>query len=209
MIMGRRAFLTNVAAVAVFPALPQIAMTEPVAVAEALKPATTIWVGGHNGEFDWHPFNAESREDAIKELLNYFGPDYSVDGEPYTIEDADLCLERAKEMDGLEPEQVKPYHWILAGFGASCDRCGSECFAPDGARAIAGEAVCEECLTIPDLLEGDDYDQEDAEDRLKDWFIGHDCDEASVRKQMSRSFDPDLIPTDVWQKCLAEARAAL
>lgn len=64
---------------------------------------------------------------------------------------------------------------------------------------FAAEVVCEECTTIADLLGGDD-DIQLAEERLTEWFLGHDCDEESVREQMSKSFDPDLIPSEVWQK---------
>jgi hypothetical protein len=75
--------------------------------------------------------------------------------------------------------------------------------------AFGTEAVCEDCTTIIDLLGSDDDDKELAEEQLTEWFLNHDCDEASVRKQMARSFNPDLIPLEIWQKCLAEARAEL
>lgn len=203
--LSRRTFLASTAALAIAPALPALSSVAPAAA--AVKPATTIWVGGHDGEFDWQPFDAETREQAMRELFNIWEgiPEGEITDE--VLAENGLCLQRADSMDGLQVEEIKPYDWVEAGLGACCDRCSHECFGPDGARAINGEAICEECLTIPDLLDSHKYDREVAEERLTEWFLGHDCDEASVRKQMSSSFDPDLIPTDIWQKCLAEARA--
>ncbi|MGH0229594.1 hypothetical protein NKZ03_26250 [Sinorhizobium meliloti] len=209
MMISRRTLLVSASAAAIVPALPKIALPAPITAVEAVKPATTIWVGGHNGEFDWQPINAETRQEAMRELIaSWEGiPDGEVTEEDLARHD--LCLERADSMDGLQVDEIKPYDWVNAGLGACCDRCGGECFAPDGARAINGQAICEECLTIPDLLDSDQYDQELAKERLTEWLMNHDCDEASVRKQMSRDFDPDLIPVDLWQKCLADARAEL
>ncbi len=207
--LNRRTFLTSAAALALAPALPARLLAAPTAAVEAVAPLTTIWVGGHNGEFDWQPINAETREQAMRELIASWQGTTQGDITDETLAEFDLCLERASSMDGLQVDQIKSYDWVHAGFGASCDRCGSECFAEGGARAINGEAICEECLTIPDLLDTDEDDQVLAEERLTEWLLNHDCDEASVRQQMARSFDPDLIPSATWEKCLAEARAAV
>lgn len=206
--LNRRVFLASSSTIAVAHLLPTLPASA-AKVATAAKPATTMWVGGHDGEFDWQPFSAETREEAIRALFN------SWEGEPPSeisdeiLSQHGLHIQRAESMDGLRVDEIKGHHWIDAGLGCSCDRCGSECFAPDGARSINCEAICQECLTIPDLLDSDEYDREVAEERVTEWFLDHDCDEASVRKQMARSFDPDLIPSEIWQKCLAEARANL
>lgn len=219
MMISRRMFLAGTSALAIVPALPSITIAAPIAAVEAAKPLTTIWVAGHAGDFDWQPFNAETRTDALRQALYYhnFGTPEEVD-QLLTLPEADLKkrldaswfgLDRAPTMDGLQPDEIKGHHWIDAGMGACCDRCDSECYGGDGGRVFGAEVVCEECTTLPDLLSGDDDDIELAEERLTEWFLGHDCDEASVREQMVRDFDPDLIPVDIWQKCLAEARAAL
>lgn len=218
MMISRRTLLVSASAAAIVPALPKMAFPASVAAVEAVKPTTTIWVAGHAGDFDWHPFHAESRIDALRQALYHhnFGTMSEVD-ELLALPEAELKkkldaawfgIDRVPSMDGLQPEEIKPHHWIDAGMGAFCQRCDSECYGGDGGRVFGAEVVCEDCTTIPDLLGGDEDDVEMAEERLTEWFLGHDCDERSVRKQMSKDFDPDLIPTDIWQKCLAEARAA-
>jgi hypothetical protein len=218
-LISRRAFLAGTSAVALVPVLPNITIAAPVAAVEALRPSTTMWIAGHYGDFDWHVFEGKNKLDVLREALLYHGHGNGEEvAEMLTLDEKELAkeldrlgfgLDRAQKMDGLQPEEVEPHHWIRAGFGASCSRCDGECYAHDGARAIGTEVVCEECMTIPDLLSGGKWDKELAEERLTDWFVNHDCDEASVRKQMSRDFDPDAIPIEIWQKCLAEARAEL
>ena len=208
MMISRRMFLAGTSALAIVPALPTLALpTAAAAPIETVKTATTIWVGGTDGEFDWRPFNAATKKDALKQLANYHGWEYDLEGDPYLP--TGLSLQRAPKMDGLLPDEIKPHHWIRSGLGAFCDRCDSECYGNDTGRVFGTEVVCEECTTIPDLLSGDEYDVQMAEERLTEWFLDHDCDEASVREQMSRDFDLNLIPVDIWQKCLAEARAEL
>lgn len=216
MIMGRRAFLTSVAAVAVLPALPQIAMASPVAAAETLTPATTIWVGGHHGEFDWHPFNASSWRDAVKQMLEYHGHGNEEEiAATMTMTDEELRTElkhfgmdteRAHRMDGLQPDDIKSYHWIRAGLGASCSRCDSECYADNGARAIGTEAVCEECVTLTDLLQGDKWDRDRAEEQLVEIMVDEGCDEGEVFAILSRDNDMSAVTPEIWVKCLGEAR---
>jgi hypothetical protein len=214
--LSRRAFLTSTAALAIVPALPAVLSAAPTVA--VTKPATTIWVAGHAGDFDWHPFHAETRLDALRQALYHhrFGTGDDMDEllalpEPELakrLDSASFGLDRVPSMDGLQPAEIKPYHWIDAGMGAFCDRCDSECYGGDGGRVFGTEVVCEECTTIPDLLGADDDDVEIAEERLTEWFLGHDCDEQSVRRQMSKDSDPDLISPHIWQKCLAEARTA-
>ncbi|NNU66580.1 hypothetical protein G9X67_15005 [Rhizobium sp. WYCCWR 11152] len=192
-------------------------MPAPVAAVEVAKPATTIWVGGHYGEFDWHPFNGATKRDVIRQLLEYHGhgndeeialtmtmTDEELDKELKSME---MDVERAKSMDGLQPDEVKPYHWIKAGLGASCDRCNSECYEPDGAVVISFQAVCEECITLADKLELGWNDE--VEEQLTDIMVDNDCHEADVREILGREMYVDLIPGEMWAKCLAEARAAL
>jgi hypothetical protein len=206
--LSRRMFLASSSAIAAAHLLPTLPASADQA-ATAAKPATKIWVGGHDGEFDWQPFNANTREEAIRQLFNSWEGVPPGDITEDILAEHGLCLQRAETMDGLQVDEIKGHNWIDAGLGCCCDRCGSECFAPDGARSINGEAICEECLTIADLLDSDEYDRRVAEERLTEWLMDHDCDEVSVREQMSSNFDPDLIPVDIWQKCLAEARSAV
>lgn len=206
--ISRRNFLVSSAALAIAPALPS-ATAAPVAAVEAVKPATTIWVGGHDGEFDWHPFNAPTKDDAARQLLAYHGREFDLDGKPYTLEDAYLSLERAHEMDGLQVEEIKSHHWISAGFGSFCERCDSECFADNGARVVGCEVVCEECLTITDLLAGDEWDNSQAEEKIIELMVDEDCDEAAIFEVLSRDNDMSVITPAIWVKCLAEARSAL
>ncbi|MGO7686226.1 hypothetical protein ACC696_16400 [Rhizobium ruizarguesonis] len=208
MIIGRREFLTSIAAVAVLPALPQIAMAAPVAAAEALKPAITIWVGGHYGEYDWQTVDAPTREEAVKQLLHYFGTDHDLDGKPYTMEDADLALERAEKLDGIAVDDIKSYHWIDAGFGTYCARCDSECCAEEGARVVECEAVCVECLTFSDKIYLGDYEDE-IEEQIVEIMVDNDCNEPEVLEILARSGGAESISPELWAKCLAEARAAL
>ncbi|PYB71306.1 hypothetical protein [Rhizobium wuzhouense] len=202
MMLSRRAFLTSSAALAIAPALPSIAA--PVAAPAEAAPATTIWVGGHDGEFDWRPFDATSREDAARQLLAYHGRDIDLDGRPYTLEDACMSLERAHKMDGLQVDEIRSHHWIRAGFGSFCERCDSECFAFDGARVISGEVVCQECVTITDLLA--DGDDDDAQERLVEIMIDEECDEGAVFSILVRDNDMSVITPEFWIKCLGEAR---
>lgn len=219
--LSRRAFLSGAAAVAIAPAIPSLpgAGTTVAAPAVAPAPLTTIWVGGHAGEFDWHPFNAKTKKDALRELMYHhsFGNEEEIEAMMGLTEKelekelrhSDLRLERVAKMDGLQTDEIESHHWIRAGLGASCDRCGDECYADGGARAIGANAVCEECLTLGDLLAGDKWDVEVAEERLTEMFIDHDCDEGAVFALVSRSCDPNTIGQSRWIKCLAEARAEL
>ncbi|MGZ2484345.1 hypothetical protein ACVITL_002868 [Rhizobium pisi] len=217
--ISRRKFLASSAALAIAPALPTITAAAPVASVEAVKPATTIWVGGHHGEFDWHPFNAPTWRDAVKQMLEYHG--YGNDEEiadTMTLTDEELRkelkyagmdAERAHKMDGLRPDEIRGHHWIRTGLGSTCDRCGSECYDGDGGRAIGTEVVCEDCLTLTDLLHGDKWDIERAEEQIIEVMVDADCDEGEAFEVLSRGNDMSVITPTIWVKCLAEARAAL
>lgn len=195
--LSRRAFLASTAAIALTPAIPKLSIAAPVA--QAVEPATTIWVGGTPGEFDWQPFHARSRDDALRQLCHYHGLDSETEANQ-------LALERAPKMDGLHPDEIKGHHWIKAGFGSLCSRCDGECDGSDGAVAIDTEVICEECLTLADRL-ALGYDDE-VEERLIELMMDEDCDEAAVREVLNRDMDVDAIPATMWTKCLAEARAA-
>jgi hypothetical protein len=208
MMISRRTLLVGASAAAIVPSLPRVAVPASVATVEAVKPATTIWVGGHYGEYDWHTFDAPTREEAVKQLFHYFGTDNELNGEAYTMEDADLALERAEKLDGIALDDIKPYHWITAGFGTYCSRCDNECCAMDGARVIEFEAVCEECLTFRDKIALGGYEDE-IEEQIVEIMIDNDCDEVAVREILNRRDELDVIPPSLWEKCLAEARAEL
>ncbi|WP_075292615.1 hypothetical protein [Pararhizobium arenae] len=211
--LNRRAFLTSAAALAVTPAIPAqlLAATAPAAVS-----VTTIWVGGHYGEFDWHPFHAKDRLDALRQLLHYHGWNEEEIGRALTLPEdklakelssAEIDVARAEAMDGLQVDEIKAHHWIRAGMGACCSRCSYECDAESGARAVGEEAVCEECLTLEDKLTLGDNDE--VEEELIELMMDYECAEAEVRKVLTRSMDPTVIPAAMWEKCLATARAEL
>lgn len=214
--IGRRTFLVGTSAVAIAPLLPALPVADPANLVAEL-PKTTIWVGGHYGEYDWHPFHGESKRDVIRQLFNYHGHgnDDEIDA-TMTMTDEELDAElkamemdvaRAEVMDGLQVEEIKPHHWIRAGLGCLCSRCDCECCADNGARAIGVEAVCEECLTLADRLELGDHDE--VEEELIEMMMDHECEEDEVREVLARSIDPALIPTAMWEKCIATARVEL
>ncbi|QSY98552.1 hypothetical protein J2J97_32115 (plasmid) [Rhizobium bangladeshense] len=213
--ISRRQFLGAAVATSCSALIPEIALPAPVA--QQVAPATTIWVGGHSGEFDWQPFNASSWRDAVKQLLGHHGfgneeeiaammtlPDEELRAE---LKHFHMDVERARKMDGLQPDDIKPHHWIRAGLGACCSRCDSECYADNGGRAIGTEAVCEECLTLTDLIQGGGkWDLDQAEEQLVELMIDEDCDEGAVFAILSKSNDMSVITPAFWTKCLGEAR---
>lgn len=213
--INRRTFLAGTSAVAVAPMLSPLSMAEAVTVVAPL-PKTTIWVGGHYGEFDWKPFHAKDRLDALRQLLHYHGWNEEEIGRALTLPEEQLAKElscseidvaRAEVMDGLQVDEIKAHHWIRAGMGACCSRCSYECDAESGARAVGEEAVCEECLTLGDKLAIGDNNE--VEEELIELMMDHECAEGEVREVLARSMDPAVIPAAMWEKCLATARAEL
>ena len=212
--ISRRTFLAGTSAVAVAPLLPAHPVAEAAPVVVKL-PRTTIWVGGHLGEFDWQPFHAATKKDALRQIMRHhgYGDDDDIEAALSLPDDelaknlsaCELHFERAEKMDGLEPDEIKAHHWIRSGLGACCNRCSYECSAEDGARAIGDECVCQDCLTIADLLQGDRWDIEQAEEELIELMMDHECAEDEVREVLSRSIDPALIPAAMWEKCLKTA----
>lgn len=213
--ISRRTFLAGTSAVAVAPLLPALPVAEAAPIVAEL-PKTTIWVGGHYGEFDWHPFHAKDRPDALRQLLHYHGWNEEEIGRALTLPEEKLAKElssaeidvaRAEVMDGLQVDEIKAHHWIRAGMGACCSRCSYECDVESGARAVGEEAVCEECLTLEDKLALGDSDE--VEEELIEMMMDHECAEDEVREVLARSMDPTVIPAALWEKCLVAARAEL
>jgi hypothetical protein len=218
MMISRRVFLASTAALAIAPALPSVASTVPAT--SIAKPATTMWVGGHWGEFDWKPFYGTTKRDVIRQLLHHHGhgtdeeieltmtmSDEELDRELSGIE---LSIDRAPVMDGLLPEEIKGHHWIRAGFGYSCARCDGEAYAEDGGRVVGEEVVCVECTTVSDLIKsGNRYDIDLAEERIVEIMMDHDCDEGQAFEVMARDNDMSTVTPALWVKCLAAARAEL
>jgi hypothetical protein len=213
MILSRRSFLVSASALAIVPALPSMFTAAP-ATAATIGPATTIWVGGHAGEFDWHPFAAKTKKDALRELMNYHGY-----GSPEEIElmlelpedevasilkADDLEISRAPKMDGLQPDDIKPHHWIRAGLGACCDRCSYECYDGDGGRAIGTECICEECLTLSDLVNDGDID--DAVEKLAEHLAENDFDREGVTAFLAMDNDMSVITEEIWARAMEDAR---
>ncbi|MDR6818446.1 hypothetical protein J2X76_003623 [Neorhizobium sp. 2083] len=211
--LSRRAFLTSTAAVAIAPLLP--AVQSVAAEATLIRPATTIWVGGHRGEYDWQPFHGETKRDVIRQLLEHHshGNDEEIDA-TMTMTDEELdvelkamemSLQRVSKMDGLQPDEIRGHHWIRAGLGSCCDRCDSETCADMGARALNGEAVCEECLTFRDKIQLGDYEDE-IEEELVELLTDHDLNEAEVFQVLAMRGDETAVSPALWAKCLVEAR---
>lgn len=192
--LTRRGVLALGAAAATAAAVPP-ALSLPVS-APTVKPATTIWVGGTDGEMDWHCFDAKSEADAMKQLLRYHDVP---DGEtrPY------LQVQRAPSMDGLRPREIGRADWIRARLGTLCDRCDDECFGDNNGRVIAGEVVCDECLTIADKLQV--WRADDVEDELAEILIDQDGDLAAAKVHIGSS--ADVVTDEMWARVVARRSA--
>ena len=214
--LSRRTFIASAAATAVVPVMPSLGTAGNPPARPASNPLSTMWVGGHWGEFDWQPFNARTRAEALRQLLRHHGCD-DVDKvvslpeneQEKLLNSMEISIQRVETMDGLEPEEVKPHHWVSAGLGSLCSRCDNECYGCDGGRVFGTEVVCEECTTIVDLVRGSTSDVDVAEERLVELMIDEECDEASVLEVLGRNMDVSAIPAVFWEKCLGAARAEL
>ena len=190
--ISRRSFLlSGVAAIAV-PVLSPVAV--PLAAARS-APATKIWICGTPGEYDWHPFDAPTREAAWRQFCHYRGRD-----EAAPIDDQ--CIDRAVGFDGQFPEDIRGADWIANGFGACCDRCGYETHDGAGGRVIADEVVCEDCLTYSERVEID------RDGVLNDLIceISDDGADAVQRRMILRGEWGDMPPA-LWAEAVAVSDA--
>lgn len=54
-----------------------------------------------------------------------------------------------KRWDDLDREPTAG-DWLTAGMGHTCSRCGEETSVDCGGKNVAGVAVCEDCMKLPD-----------------------------------------------------------
>lgn len=117
-------------------------------------------VGTDSGDFDWTAIAADSHDHACR--LYAYDHDISCcemhgDGRsgpcPMPCEWCG-CEDQFEMPDHIMSQRVsmwdkvkniKPMHWIKAGFGAYCEWCDFECFADEGAVVFRGKATCQEC----------------------------------------------------------------
>jgi len=136
----------------------------PAAVAALSAPAPlvsgTAWAVGTPGEFNFQAIFAATEEEAIAGWLAEYGVAGECEqGGPAGVKedcDCEACyyareLEPARMPEWDGKSEVSSGDWISVGWGAHCSRCGEECFGDDGARSVAGKAVCGDCVTLADL----------------------------------------------------------
>lgn len=190
MSVSRRSFLLGTSAALLVPTFPFApAMATPVAA----RPALLAYAVGTPGEYDWQAIFARSPEDAFQEWVwSYHGDD---DDAPKF--DPDFVY-RVSAWDGKA--SISPADWLNADMGHCCERCSYETDSDSGGRVVAGEVVCEECLTIGDRCECDPDDVvEDLADRIAS------KGEEEVKAWLVRCGWGDEVPDDIWQRAVAAA----
>jgi hypothetical protein len=196
MSISRRAFLTGMAGVAAAPIVPALPVSAAPTVELAAAPSWTMWAIGTPDEYDWRAIAAPTREDAFREYLHLQGISVDSADTAYPI---DECVKRVTIWDDLGPDKVRPGDWIDADMGHSCFRCDSECYGPDGARNLDGEAVCQECLTIADIVAHDE--DEDVIERLAD-EIADRGEDGTIEWLASEEAE---VPPDLWAEAVRRA----
>lgn len=188
--ISRRQLLLGASSVAAGAILAPLASQLP---ATAQTPSTVAYAVGTPGEYDWQAIRAFSPEDAFREwAISKWGADE--DAPAFDPE----YVTRVDQWDELST--VNPGDWLDAGLGHICERCGYETHPETGGRSVAGEVVCEECLTIPDRVIVDPQDVvEDLGNRIAD--EGTD----DVREWLKRRGWWSKLPDDLWQKSIAFA----
>jgi len=201
--VSRRVFLSGAASVAAAPLLPVLPASADVTVIGvdmATGPSVsgwTMWAVGSGAEsFDWRCIAADSELSAWRQWLSLTGND------PDDFSDnLSERVARIEIWDDLGPEGVKSGDWIDANMGHCCARCDCECYGGDGARNIDGEAVCEECLTIGDIIAHDR--DEDVIERLADEIA--DRGEDGTRRLIAECGAD--VPVDLWLEAVRRAAA--
>jgi len=194
--LSRRAFLFSASATALAAAMPaSLSVAAPVAAGVDLstKPDLLAFAVGTPGEFDWQAIHARTAEDAFREwAFSRWGDD-----EDAPEFDPEFVM-RVEKWDTLE--SIRPADWLAVDLGHCCERCGYETHHDAGARIVAGEVVCEECLTLADRVAIDPDDVvEDLANRIADEG------EADVRDWLERQ--KASVPDDLWQRAVRESRS--
>lgn len=153
--LSRRDLLVGVAAVAAAASIPEM----PAMAAAPTAPAEVLpaWVVGSDGEYNWQHIIARTERQARRFFAQECG-DYEEDCDHETHqENCDCCeaiaqydAERKPMWDGKHEGDISPGDWLRSGSGHVCSRCSCETFPGDGGHAVDDEAVCEDCMTLPD-----------------------------------------------------------
>lgn len=133
-------------------------LTTPVISVIAEPARMPMWAVGTYGEYNWMAVAAPSREGAVKAFLDLAGYEDEAEYE------APLDVQRCASWDVLKGEP-SPGDWLRAGMSHVCSRCNFEISFCDG-RAVADEAVCDDCMTLADW---DIVDPEYAAEIREDW----------------------------------------
>lgn len=196
MTLSRRSFLVSSAAAILAPALPSLTTAAPVTVGVdlAAKPDLLAFVIGTPGEYDWQTCFASTAEEAFEEWV------WQSVHEPGDVSFDPDYVRRIPEWDGRDPQTITGVDWFDANMGYCCGRCGYETHPELGGRAVRGEVLCEECLTLADRLAGaPDEVVEDLAERIA-------CDGEDVARAWVARQRVDL-PAAIWERALAEAHA--
>jgi len=177
MSLSRRAFLLGASSSALAAALPAPAFSAmSIGIDLSKGPDLMAFAVGTPGEYDWQAIFARTPEEAFREWAcdRDWGDEPAVFDEEY--------VQRVEAWDGLR--RVAPANWFDAGLGHCCERCGYETHPDFGGKIVAGEVVCEDCLTIVDRAACDPDDVvEDLANRIADeggaevrtWCEEHGC----------------------------------
>lgn len=195
--LSRRAFLLSAPAVAIAATLPLPAAAAPMATGKlAAMPELFAYAVGTPGEFDWQAIWARTPEEAFREWFtgrHGYDPD-----DPDALTYDPEYVERVEKWDGLET--VSGADWFAAGKGYCCERCGYETYADIGGRVVAGEVVCETCLTFADRIAVDPDDVvEDLANRI--------ADEGESETRAWLDLQKIAIPDELWLRAVAEAQS--
>lgn len=191
--LSRRSLLAGVAAsaaIAVLPGIPGMAaLGVPV---ETPSIPLKAFVVGTPGEYDWQSFFARSAEEAFEAWCSERREDQALSFDASYVR-------RVAAWDGRDLDTITPADWIAVGMGHCCERCGYETHSDCGCRVVAGEVVCDECLTTVDRVISD---PDDFVDDLVNRLV--DEDEAKVRAWLEVEGCWDVVKDDLWPRALAE-----
>ncbi|TIL30006.1 hypothetical protein [Mesorhizobium sp.] len=148
---------------------------------------------GTPGEYDWISVAAKSAEEAWSRWCDHRG--YAGCERIFNPE----FVTRVAQWDGKHPDTICPADWLRAGLGHCCERCGYETHCESGARIVAGEVVCEECITFADRVA---IDPEDAVEELANRIA--DEGEEDVRDDLIAKGEWPLVE-GVWSRAVADA----
>lgn len=140
--MNRRAFLRSTGAAVVVPFFSAVAQPAIIGVDMAKAPSVTMWAVGTWGEFNWQAVQADTEEDAIRQVAEWDGMVCPDTGEIEVSYDVTRC----EAWDKLTKDPT-PADWLRANMGHICDRCGYE-VCPDDGHPIGDLAICDSCVTI-------------------------------------------------------------